>query len=176
MTTQPQRPVPPHTAGAYDFVDVLDEIVAENRAGSAWAQALASDAITRAAALFPRAAKSVLGEQLIATHKSAAEQLPIRLKARYKVVGDPPPEVLAALDAAYTRLGSDWPATIAALQQLGAPAPAHARTLTDQGASTLVETKRMEMPPLLPIKKKAYDVDADLTARMLHADQLGRKP
>lgn len=71
---------PAYMNSAYDFIDLLDRIALQNPAGRAWAQTLASSAISSAAAYFPRAAKAVLGDQRIATHKSAAANLPARLK------------------------------------------------------------------------------------------------
>ena len=82
-----------------------------------------------------------------------------RFKARYKVTSDAPPEALAALDAAFERLG-DWQKVTAALAQLGAPV-VHQTKLTDSGRQSVMTAHAA----------KSYDAATDPFARMLEADQ-----
>lgn len=63
---------------------------------------------------------------------------------RYKVVDTPPPpEVLAALDAAYQSAG-DWQPITDALAKLGAPAKA--RVLTDSGDQSAMPSSSKSAP------------------------------
>ena len=78
-------------------------------------------------------------------------------KSRFKVTSDAPPEALAALDAAFERLG-DWQKVTAALAQLGAPVKA--RVLTDRGDQSV-----------LPTATKTYNPATDFYAAALGADQ-----
>jgi hypothetical protein len=178
-TPMPHRPIPPHAAVAYEFCDLLDAIAETNTAGPSWAKTLASAAIASAATYFPRAAKTTLGDRLIATYKSAAATLPVKLKASPPVddfdqLGQ---QIAAAARTQAMQAGSDR-ATIMAhlrtvLAQLSDVQP-KGRTLTDQGAMTtkLVDTP---YPPVGLVKKKAYDVNADRLAVALGADQVGRR-
>lgn len=111
-TPMPTRPSPPpHTNTAYAYCDALDAIE-QQPGGRALAEALASDAIATAAAFFPRAVKTAVGEQELVIYKSAAATLPaMRFKA-----SDPIDVAYQQLRTAHAR--GDAGQIQAALQQL----------------------------------------------------------
>jgi hypothetical protein len=157
MPAQPQRPIPPYAEVMYDFCDVLERIAQQNAAGPGWAKVLASGAVSNAAAYFPGAAKSVLGAELVATHKSTAAKLPVRFKLAPVDVVDqaldrarmtateaakngPDAAIAAEIDQFFTALAQKYGVAGSA----GASA-----TLTDSGDQSKLATKNTKVDPLV---------------------------
>lgn len=153
----PERATPAHTAIAYEFCDVLDEIADANAAGPGWAKVLASAAIASAAAYFPRAAKSVLGDTMVATYKSTAQKLPAKLKVVPTDVIDQAIERARVTATEVAKLGPDDAIAkeidqffTALAQKYGvAGSSGGGAKLTDSGDGSKLATKTARVDPLI---------------------------
>lgn len=112
----PQKTMQPYEQAAYDFCDALDRISEQGRNGQAWAERLASQAITSALAYFPKTVTATLGATEVARHKSAAGQLPVKLKAA-DVFDTYAQQIAQAARARAGQLGGDVSAVEAQLDQ-----------------------------------------------------------
>lgn len=170
MPTQPQRPIPPHTSIAYDFCDVLDRIAQQKSVGPGWAKVIASAAVSLASSYFPQAAKAALGDQLVATHKSTAAQLPIAFKAAMTPADDFDRLGQQLADAARTaamQSGADKTRVMQAVQAfIHQLAPVGGRaTMTDSGDQSVVPSKKKQAPVDAFAAAFQGDLRSDMTPR-----------